>query len=214
MGMRPIHVTSLGSPELSPDIHDAARLAFRFFGKDLSSQPATTHSTSPSRVSPLTRQLSTPEQPRCSSPSPELPYVDFLMSPAMGATLPLRDVVACPVQQSAFCRARRPLTPAFAITQSRQAVAAVSRLAGRNSVQMRTFLNPTVSRRGTFQHFHVLSPPRYHTCSHPSPGAAGGWIGVEESTSGRTLEIASRHDSTCLGRAFPFSYISFIVLIA
>ncbi|KAI7780343.1 hypothetical protein LA080_016191 [Diaporthe eres] len=30
---------------------------------------------------------------------------------------------------------------------SRQAVAAVSRLAGRNSVQMRTFLNPTVSRR-------------------------------------------------------------------
>ncbi|KKY38345.1 putative atp synthase h chain [Diaporthe ampelina] len=33
---------------------------------------------------------------------------------------------------------------------SRQAVAAVSRLAGRNSVQMRTFLNPTVSRRADF----------------------------------------------------------------
>ncbi|KAF3762521.1 hypothetical protein M406DRAFT_357491 [Cryphonectria parasitica EP155] len=33
---------------------------------------------------------------------------------------------------------------------SRQAVAAVSRLAGRNAVQMRTFLNPTVSRRADF----------------------------------------------------------------
>lgn len=32
--------------------------------------------------------------------------------------------------------------------QSRKAAAAVSRLAGRNAVQMRTFLNPTVSRRG------------------------------------------------------------------
>ncbi|ROW16142.1 hypothetical protein VPNG_01787 [Cytospora leucostoma] len=35
-------------------------------------------------------------------------------------------------------------------SSSRQAVAAASRLAGRNAVQMRTFLNPTVSRRADF----------------------------------------------------------------
>lgn len=52
MGMRPIHVTSLGSPELAPDIHDAARLAFRFFGKDLSSQPVTTTQPRPPESPP------------------------------------------------------------------------------------------------------------------------------------------------------------------
>lgn len=50
-----------------------------------------------------------------------------------------------------------PVLTLFRSPQSaRQAVAAVSRLAGRNVIQTRTFLAPTVSRRGTFAKFMGL----------------------------------------------------------
>lgn len=75
------------SPSLlqAPSIHDDGPFGLPIFWKR--PQPSQRNqSNSPSRLSPpFTRQLSTPEQPRCSSPFPELPYVEFLMSLAMAA---------------------------------------------------------------------------------------------------------------------------------
>ncbi|KAJ4394335.1 ATP synthase F0 subcomplex subunit H atp14 [Gnomoniopsis smithogilvyi] len=57
---------------------------------------------------------------------------------------------------------------------SRQAVAAVSRLAGRNAVQMRTFLNPTVSRRADFvQELYLKELKAYKTPAVKESDAQG-----------------------------------------
>lgn len=115
----------------------------------------------------------------------------------------------CPVQEVVFQSC--PLTPASNI-QSRQAVAAVSRLAGRNSVQMRTFLNPTVSRRGTFEQLPAHFPFVITRVRTPVRERQEGGLGWRSPRAGRTLEIASRHDLTWPAR--PSSTITHISLPA
>ncbi|CAN8098726.1 unnamed protein product [Discula destructiva] len=57
---------------------------------------------------------------------------------------------------------------------SRQAVAAVSRAAGRNAVQLRTFLNPTVSRRADFvQELYLKELKAYKTPAVKDSDAQG-----------------------------------------
>ncbi|KAJ4420749.1 ATP synthase F0 subcomplex subunit H atp14 [Gnomoniopsis sp. IMI 355080] len=59
-------------------------------------------------------------------------------------------------------------------SSSRQAIAAVSRLAGRNAVQMRTFLNPTVSRRADFvQELYLKELKAYKTPAVKDSDAQG-----------------------------------------
>lgn len=122
------------------------------------------------------------------------------MGPAMGPAHPRRG--AAPCRKVVFQSS--PLTPAFATTQSRQAVAAVSRLAGRNSVQMRTFLNPTVSRRGTSSSTLPFSRPSSSHVSAPQSGSGRkvDWGGGAFDRAG-PLEIASRHDLALPARALP-----------
>lgn len=88
----------------------------------------------------------------------------------------------CPVlQQSGFSLFRAgPLTPASANTEPpgrrRSLPTCWPQLRSDEDIPQPHGLAKRYVESSTL----FLSPRRHHTCSHPSPGAAGRWIGVEE----------------------------------